>query len=75
MNLTIKQLDRACLIIVIVVSLMCGYLTVRHITRKKQQFGVEKNILSKRMKEVNLATTNLEELKANLARSKKNSII
>ncbi len=70
-NLTIKQLDRACLIIVIVVSLICGYLTVRHITQKKRQFGVEKNILSKRMKEVNLATTDLEELKANLAEIKK----
>ena len=70
-NLTIKQLDRACLIIVIVVALICGYLTVRHITQKKRQFGVEKNILSKRMKEVNLATTDLEELKANLAEIKK----
>ena len=71
MIITIKQLDRACLIIVIAVSLIGGYLTVRHITQKKQQFGVERNILSKRMKEVNLATSNLQQLKTNLAAVKK----
>ena len=67
MNLTIKQLDRMCLIVVVAVSLICGYLTVRHISKKKQRFGVERNVLSKRMKEVNLAANNLEQLRTNLA--------
>ena len=71
MNITIKQLDRLCLVIVVAVSLTGGYLTVRHITQKKQQFGVEKNIFSKRMKEVNLATSNLQQLKTNLTEVKK----
>jgi len=71
MNLSIKQVDRACLVIVVMVSLICGYLAVNNVIKKKQQFGIEKDVLSKRMTEVNLASTNLEELKANLAATKK----
>ena len=70
-NLSTKHLDRTCLVIVITVSLACGYLSVSHVIKKKRQFGIEKDILSKRMNEVNLASTNLEELKANLAATKK----
>lgn len=70
-NLSIKQLDRACLVIVVVVSLIGGYLAVSHVTEQKQRFGVEKDIFSKRMKEVNLATTSLGELKTALAETKK----
>jgi len=71
MNLSIKQLDRLCLIILVAVSLISGYVTVSHITKKKQHFGVEKNILSKRMQEINLAASNLQQLKTNLAGVKK----
>lgn len=71
MRLSIKQVDRGCLIIVVLVSLVCGYLAVNNIIKKKKQFGIEKYILAKKMKEVNLASTNLEELKANLAATKK----
>lgn len=71
MNLSIKQVDRACFAIVVMVSLICGYLAVNKVMKRKQQFGIEKDILSKRMNEVNLASTNLEELKANLAATKK----
>ena len=71
MNLSIKQLDRACLVIVVVISLIGGYLVVSHVTKQKQQFGIEKGILSKRMKEVNLAATSLGELKTALADTKK----
>jgi len=71
MNISIKQVNRACLATVIIVSMACGYLTVSHVIKKRRQFGVEKDILSKRIKEVNLAATNLEELKAVLAETKK----
>ena len=71
MRLTVKQLDRLCLIILVAASLLAGYATVSHITKKKQQFGVENNILSKRMQEVNLAASNLQQLKTNLAGVKK----
>jgi Tfp pilus assembly protein PilO len=71
MNLSIKQVDRGCLIIVVLISLVCGYLTINHVIKRKKQFGIEKYILTQKMKEVNLASTNLGELKANLAATKK----
>lgn len=71
MNLSIKQLDRACLVIVVVVSLIGGYLAFSHVTEQKKRFGIEKNILSKRMKEVNLAAISLGELKTALADTQK----
>ncbi|UCD32975.1 MAG: type 4a pilus biogenesis protein PilO, partial [Desulfobacterales bacterium] len=71
MNLSIKQLDRVCLIIIITVSIICGYLTFKHVTKKNKQFGIEKDILSKKMNEVNLASTNLEELRTTLEATKK----
>jgi Tfp pilus assembly protein PilO len=71
MNISTKQVNRICLAIVVVVSLACGYLTVSHVIKEKRQFGIEKDILSKRIKDVNLATTNLEELKAVLVETKK----
>jgi Tfp pilus assembly protein PilO len=71
MNISLKQVNRICLGIVVVVSLACGYLTVSHVIKKRRQFGIEKGILSKRIKEVNLAATSLEELKAVLAETKK----
>ena len=71
MNLSIKQLDRLFLVIVASVTLIGGYLALSHITEQKQRFGIEKDILSKRMKEVNLAATSLGELKTTLAETKK----
>jgi Tfp pilus assembly protein PilO len=53
------------------VSLICGFFTIGHIMKKRRQFGIEKDILSKRMKEVNLAATNLEELKTTLDATQK----
>lgn len=69
-NMGIKNLDRICLLIVLAVSLGCGYLTVHSVMARKQQFEIEKDILSARMKEVNLAETNLNELKARLDATK-----
>jgi len=66
-NLSIKQLDRTCLIIVVIASLICGFLTVRDITHKKRLFETEKGILSSKMQENNLAATNLNALHINLA--------
>jgi len=71
MNFTIRQLDRLCLVMLVVVTLVAAYVAVGHIAKKKQQFGVEKNILSKRMKEINLAASNLMQLKTNLTGVKK----
>ena len=70
-NLSIKQVDRAGLGIVVIITLICGYLAVGHVAKKMKQFGIEKNVLSKRMNEVNLAAANLGDLKAVLAETKK----
>lgn len=71
MTFITKHLHKSCFAVVGVVSLICGYLAVTQVMNKKQHLGIEKDILFKRMKEVNLASTNLEELKTTLAVTKK----
>ena len=66
MNLTIKNLDRICLTIVVVVVLVGGYLAFSKVTTLKKQYQIEKEILSKRMAEANVATANLKDLKTAL---------
>ena len=66
-NLSIKQLNRICLITIILIVGICGYLAISQLTKKKQQFRVEKEILSKRMNETSLASANLKDLKTALA--------
>ena len=46
-NLSIRQLDRICIITIAVIVCVCGYLAISHLTKKKQQFSIEKEILSK----------------------------
>ena len=71
MNMSLKHVDRICIVIIMAVSLICGYLSVNQIIKKKRQYGIEKDMLSKRMKEVDLAAANLENLKAVLAETRK----
>ena len=66
-NLTIKQLDRLCILAIVLISIAGGYLVVNHRNRKIQQFSIEREILSKRMNEASLATANLKDLKTALA--------
>ena len=70
MNLSIKQLDRISLAFIAVVSLLSGYLTFNNVKTQKEQFLIEKEILSKRMNEASMATANLKDLKAALAETK-----
>ncbi len=63
MVLQIKRLDKVCIAIVIVISTMCGYLAMRHLSNKKRKITNEKDLLSLKLKDLNLANTNLEELK------------
>ena len=71
LTLSIKHIDRTCLIAIVILSMACGYLAVSDVARKKERFGIEKNILSKRITEVNLATLNLGDLKTALAATQK----
>jgi len=70
-HLSIKQLDRICLVTVVIVSLVCGFLAVRNVTIKKRLFDTERSILSSKMKEIDLAATNLSTLHVNLSDIKK----
>ena len=66
MNLSIKHIDRICLAIIVVVLLVGGYLAFSKVKTLKQQYQIEKEILSKRMAEANVATANLKDLKSAL---------
>jgi len=66
-NISIKRLDRICLTTVVIVSLICGFLTVRHVTNKKKHLEIERSVLSGKMKEIDRALTNLNALHLNLA--------
>jgi Tfp pilus assembly protein PilO len=70
MSWDIKKVDRICLTVIVVVSLVCGYLVVSRVSHKKQQFRIEKEILSKRMNEADVASANLMDLKAALLETK-----
>lgn len=62
MNLSIKTLDRLCLVIVIIVSLGCGYWVMSQGIRKHRQIRQENEIISKRLGELKTAKANLSNL-------------
>ena len=66
-NLSIKQLDRTCLIIVVIAALVCGFLAVRDISTKRRLLETEKSLLFSKSKEIDLAATSLNALHVNLA--------
>lgn len=66
MTLRRGKLDRACLSFVVIISVLCSYLVVHHVTRQKRQLLKENDLLSKKLKDLDLADTNLEHLKAAL---------
>jgi Tfp pilus assembly protein PilO len=63
MPLSIKNLDRTCLAIVVTVSVICGYLAVSHIISQRKQIRQENELLSQRLRDLDLADTNLQRLK------------
>jgi Tfp pilus assembly protein PilO len=63
MALSIKNLDRTCLAVVVTVSVICGYLTVNDVASQKRQIRQENELLSQRLSDLNLADTNLQRLK------------
>lgn len=58
-----QHLNRIGLTVVLVVSLACGYGLFRHIHKTKKQFQIEKQILSEKLKEINMAEADLGDLK------------
>ena len=70
-TLRMKKLDRVCLLTVIVISVTCGYLIVSLVNKQKRQILQETELLSEKLKKLNLAETNLENLNKFLDDTKK----
>lgn len=64
-----QRLNRIGLAVVLVVSLGCGYGMFSHINKTKKQFQIEKDVLSEKLKEINLAEANLGDLKEMLQKA------
>ena len=62
MALSIKTFDRTCLIIVVIASVVCGYLVVSHGLKIKKQIRQENELLSKGLRDLKLTEANLEHL-------------
>jgi Tfp pilus assembly protein PilO len=71
MVLGIKKLDRMCLILVVIVSVICGSWVVSRGIKEQRQIRQENNLLSKRLNDLNLAETNLQRLKTVLDATRK----
>ena len=63
MALKIHTLDRVCLALIITVSLAFGYWTVNWTFKQHRLLQQENDLLSKKLKDLNLAETNLQHLK------------
>ncbi len=66
-----KKFDRFCLLIVVVVSLVSGYFIVNNVNRQKRRISQENDLISEKLKKLNLAEANLENLKKFLDDTKK----
>jgi Tfp pilus assembly protein PilO len=66
MTLNIKTLDRTCLALVVIVSLICGYWVMSRVVKQQRQIRQENNLLSKRLKDLNLTQSNLKRIKIHL---------
>ena len=71
MALKIPTLDRVCLALIITVSLACGYWTVNWTFKQHRLLRQENDLLAKKLKDLNLAETNLQHLKKVLDTARK----
>lgn len=71
MTLRLKKLDRVCLSLVVIISIICSYLVVHHVSKQERQILQENDLLAKKLKDLDLADSNLEHLKMNLETARK----
>ena len=71
MTLGMKQLDLICLVIVVAVSVVCGYFVAGAWTRQKTKIRQENETISRKLNDLNKAGTNLEYLNRVLNDTKK----
>jgi len=63
MGLSIKNLDRICLVIVIIVTMVCGYLATRSTIKQRKIIRQKNEMLDKKTADLNVTETNLQHLK------------
>lgn len=68
MTLNLKNLDRLCLCIVVVICVICGYWVAKQGTRQRQQIRRENDLLTRKLQDLNLAKINLQGLRTRLDR-------
>jgi len=66
MGLSIKNLDRICLVIVIMVTMVCGYFTTGSSIKQRKIIRQENELLAKKSADLNVTETNLQHLKTTL---------
>ncbi len=71
MTLSMKQLNLICLVIVVTISVACGYLVTSSGAKKKSQIRQENEMISRKLNDLNKAETNLEYLNRVLNDTKK----
>jgi Tfp pilus assembly protein PilO len=71
MAIRIKTVDRTCLAVIIIVSLVCGYWALSWGIKQQRLIRQENELLSRKLKDLNLAETNLQRLKAVLDSTRK----
>jgi len=70
MTISIKNLDRICLCMLVIVVFACGFWAVDDTIKKKRHLRQENELFTHRLKDLNLADTNLQRLKKGLEATK-----
>ncbi|MDL1963586.1 MAG: type 4a pilus biogenesis protein PilO [Deltaproteobacteria bacterium] len=58
-----KKTDRICLVIVVIVSLICGYLAAMSVVKQERRIRQENDLISKKSTDLNLAEMSFHEFK------------
>jgi Tfp pilus assembly protein PilO len=75
MSLNIKTLDRICFTIVVLAAILCSYAVASWAFKQQKLIKQENAILSKKLRDLNLAETNLQRLKSILDSTQKELMI
>ena len=61
--LSLKNIDRICVVLILIIALAGSYWVTGQITKQKRILRKENEILSKRVKDMNLAEANLKQIR------------
>ena len=63
MTLSMKKMDRICLVIVVIVSLVCGSWAAMRVVKQERRIRQENDLLSRQSSNMNLAEMSFQQLK------------